>query len=52
MSVWLKMKCARLAVVYAKDDLISIRFANNNFWTKVQLSTKSVAFYRPIFCCL
>jgi len=25
--------------------------ASNNFWTKVQLSTKSDAFYQPIFCC-
>jgi len=41
------MKCARLAVGYAKDDyliLISIRPASNNFRTKVQLSTKSDAF--------
>jgi len=26
--------------------------ASNNFWKKVQLSTKSDAFYRPLFCCL
>jgi len=26
--------------------------ASNNFWTKVQLSTKSDAVYRPIFCCV
>jgi len=25
--------------------------ASNNFWTKVQLSMKSDAFYQPIFCC-
>jgi len=26
--------------------------ASNSVWTKVQLSTKSDAFYQPIFCCL
>jgi len=25
---------------------------SNNFWTNVQLSTKSDASYWPIFCCL
>ena len=47
MSGRLEMKCARLAVGYAKDDyliLISIRPASNNFRTKVQLRTKSDAF--------
>jgi len=46
MSGRLKLKCARLAVGYAKDDnwVISIRPASNNFWTNVRLSTESDAF--------
>jgi len=47
MSGRLKMKRAKLAVGYAKNDywiLISTKPASNNFRTKVQLGTKSDAF--------
>jgi len=38
-----KMKYATLAVDYAKDKYRS----DLSFWTKVQLSTKSYAFFDP-----
>jgi len=44
------MKCARLAVGYAKDNystLISTRPASNNFRTKFSSARNQMLFYRP-----